>query len=928
MEDQGEAFSLRHKGLLFGSAFAVAGLLLTLAVLSLQMDQMADRELDPSSNWIGTVGHIVARVLVLGVGNAAFLAGFGFLGLGLAALVREKMAEPHIRTIAVGLVVLSASVLLFHASDPADERTWARGGLIGRGLGTALSWALGSAGSLILSLVTLSMGLVLSMDLSFNNELMSLIWKRVSAFFSEAKGPAAATLTGTGDESMKPWIERKSENPEQAGTRDRSQYERLDIPAPTADASSSMSGLSEALTSLRTRLSRRPSLDPQPVAEGSGRRFHGSFNVDHSRFVFHNAARTPVSPPRESHMRAGSGRLLSPLNVRILETPAVTAPPVDDLAVVERSMPEERADLAVGFTEVPAWQNESAPRIVPPEENVLTAEEREALEAPFEDDAEAGAYASENFDPSASDAEIDELETYSEPDAESESDDEAAEPAHAISASADERRSIPALVPTEVPPVRVRGRYALSLDILNMRDRTLQDDSPKEIESTRQRLEQVMRDYGIQAQVVEHQRGPIITLFEVRLEPGVRVGKILSISDEIKMHLEASSVRIIAPIPGKSTIGIEIPNRRRESVLLGDIARRDPAFFSQTRELSIVLGKDISGANTYVDLARLPHLLIAGATGAGKSVYMNAIIASLLYTHSPQDLRLIMIDPKMVELKLYEGIPHLLMPVITDVRQAGAALQWVVDEMERRYAILSRLKSRDIRSYNERIQPGLFENGEELKRMPYLLLFIDELSDLMMVSARDVEESIIRLTQKARAVGIHVVMATQRPSVDVITALIKANCPARIAFHVAQKTDSRTILDAQGAEALLDRGDMLYKSPTAAGLMRIQAPLITEEEIERIVAETRRFGEPSYVELPSMEASGSGGDDGGEIDEELFNQAWDVVKETGRATTSYIQRRLRIGYNRAATIMEMMEERGYVSRAAGSSGKREILKTS
>ncbi len=925
MEDQGEAFSARHKGLLFGSAFAVAGLLLTLAVLSLQMDQMADRELDPSSNWIGTVGHLVARVLVLGVGNAAFLAGFGFLGLGLAALVREQMAEPHIRTIAVGLVVVAASVLLFHASDPSDERTWARGGLVGRGLGTALSWGLGSAGSLILSLVTLSMGLVLSMDLSVNRELLSAIGKRISALFSVAH-PSAAQMPLPGEPSMKPWIERKLENENgknpPSAPQEPERFEQAPVMYP---ASSSMSGLSEALTSLRTRLSRRPGTGPGVPAAAEAERFHGSFNVDQSRFVFHNAARIPVTPVRESAPLPMSGRLLSPLNVRILETPGARPAPVDRLAVVERSTPGEMAGV---LTAPQVHTRFDADDEVLPDD--LHAQESEDLEEIEAMDAPLGEEADSLDSPEFLDSAVSGADLIEEPSLDDLSDADEADFQSDLSAPAlpaATARTVPALVPTEVPPVRVRGRYALSLDILNMRDRTIQDDSPKEIESTRQRLEQVMRDYGIQAQVVEHQRGPIITLFEVRLEPGVRVGKILSISDEIKMHLEASSVRIIAPIPGKSTIGIEIPNRRRESVLLGDIARRDPAFFSQTRELSIVLGKDISGANAYVDLARLPHLLIAGATGAGKSVYMNAIIASLLYTHSPQDLRLIMIDPKMVELKLYEGIPHLLMPVITDVRQAGAALQWVVDEMERRYAVLSRLKSRDIRSYNERIQPGLFENGEELKRMPYLLLFIDELSDLMMVSARDVEESIIRLTQKARAVGIHVVMATQRPSVDVITALIKANCPARIAFHVAQKTDSRTILDAQGAEALLDRGDMLYKSPTAAGLTRIQAPLITEEEIERIVAETRRFGEPVYVELPSMD-SGGGGEDGGEIDEELFGQAWDVVKETGRATTSYIQRRLRIGYNRAATIMEMMEERGYVSRAVGSSGKREILKTS
>ena len=326
----------------------------------------------------------------------------------------------------------------------------------------------------------------------------------------------------------------------------------------------------------------------------------------------------------------------------------------------------------------------------------------------------------------------------------------------------------------------------------------------------------------------------------------------------------------------------------------------------------------------HVDLTRLPHLLIAGATGSGKSVYLNAVIASLLFSRSPEDVRFIMIDPKMVELKLFEGIPHLIMPVITDVRLASKALNWIVAEMERRYTILSRLRCRDIRSYNERLKAGTLGRAD-LSHMPYIVVVIDELSDLMMVAAKDVEDSIIRLTQKARAVGIHVVMATQRPSVDVITALIKANCPARIAFHVAQKTDSRTILDANGAETLLGRGDLLYKSPTATGLSRIQAPLITEEEIESIVQRSRRFGEPAYVDLE--EDSNDSLDDQGEVDPELFEQAWQVILESGKTSTSYLQRRLRIGYNRAANIIELLEQKGYLGPAIGNK-PREIVKRS
>ncbi|MCB1167949.1 MAG: DNA translocase FtsK, partial [Leptospiraceae bacterium] len=461
--------------------------------------------------------------------------------------------------------------------------------------------------------------------------------------------------------------------------------------------------------------------------------------------------------------------------------------------------------------------------------------------------------------------------------------------------------------------------YKLPLSILQFSRRPERNDIAREIEGVKEQLESVMRDYGIQASVVHATRGPMITQYEVRPEPGVRVNRLLRIHDEIRMHLAAHSVRIVAPIPGKSTIGIEIPNSVRETVTLGDLARKDENFFARSRELGIALGKDIAGTNLYLDLAKLPHLLIAGATGSGKSVYMNSVIASILYNRSPEEVRFLMVDPKMVELKLYEGIPHLLYPVITDVRKASRALQWAVQEMERRYTILSRRKVRDIRSFNQKVSEGKIEHDP----MPYVVVLIDELSDLMMVSAKDVEDSIIRLTQKARAVGIHLIMATQRPSVDVITALIKANCPARIAFQVAQKTDSRVILDSNGAESLLGRGDMLYKSPSAAGPVRIQSPMVSEEEIEDIVREARKFGSPQFVELPGedMESEGSMED----VDSELLSEAWKVILESGKTSTSYVQRRLRIGYNRAANLIENLEQMGYLGPAIGNR-PREILK--
>ncbi len=483
-----------------------------------------------------------------------------------------------------------------------------------------------------------------------------------------------------------------------------------------------------------------------------------------------------------------------------------------------------------------------------------------------------------------------------------------------------QRSKLPELPISHVSPLEDSAYtdYRLSVDKLCKAKGISQHDGNTEIENTKAALGRVLQEYGIRGEVVRTQRGPIITLYEIKLEAGIKVVRVLGIQNEICMNLAVPIVRIIAPIPGKSTIGIEIPNRVCEPVLFSQLLPVPEG------ELKIVLGKNIAGDNQYAELTQLPHLLIAGATGTGKSVYLNAVISSLLYHSSPKDVRFVMIDPKMVELKMYEGIPHLLMPVITDVYEAGKALRFLIDEMEQRYSILSALRCRDIRSYNDRVKEKNLSQTNS--KMPYIVVFIDELSDLMIVAAKDVEDSIIRLTQKARAVGIHIIMATQRPSVDVITALIKANCPARVAFQVAQRTDSRTILDANGAENLLGKGDMLYKSPQSTSLTRIQAPLLIQDEVEDIVCQTARFGKPMYVDIAPINSKDMQNSED-EFDEELFAQALEIIFESGKTSTSYLQRRMRIGYNKAANLIEMMEERGYLSPLIGNK-PREILKRS
>lgn len=477
-------------------------------------------------------------------------------------------------------------------------------------------------------------------------------------------------------------------------------------------------------------------------------------------------------------------------------------------------------------------------------------------------------------------------------------------------------------VPDIIP--KKNTEYYLSHRILTKKAEKKSDPLFKlEAEKLGLHIQDIIKQYGYDSKVQSYQKGPIITRYELTPPQGVKLGRITSLTDELKLNLAVKSIRMVAPIPGKSTIGIEVPNKHRDDVFLADMLKESSAL-NATRDLTIIIGRDsITGESVSIDLNKLPHLLVAGTTGSGKSVSMNSMICSLIFTKSPEDVRFVMIDPKMVELALYEDIPHLLMPVITDPRKATKALSWAVQEMEVRYNLVSELKCRDLKSYNEKVANSLKFSKGRYHHMPYIVIFIDELSDLMMVSGKELEDYITRISQKSRAVGIHLVMATQRPSVDVITGLIKANCPARMAFHVAQKTDSKIILDYSGADALLGKGDFLYKSPTSPDLQRIQAPYISEDEIEKIVTDSRKYADPEYVDINLDEESFQ--EESSEEDEASFDEAWQIVKNDRKASASYLQRRLRIGYNKAARLMELMEERGYVGPQIGSK-PREILR--
>ena len=467
--------------------------------------------------------------------------------------------------------------------------------------------------------------------------------------------------------------------------------------------------------------------------------------------------------------------------------------------------------------------------------------------------------------------------------------------------------------------------------------------APETLEMTSRMIEKRLKDFGVEVRVVLAQPGPVITRYEIEPATGVKGSQIVGLAKDLARSLSLVSIRVVETIPGKNYMALELPNAKRQSIRLSEILGSE--VYNEARSLlTMGLGKDIVGNPIVADLAKMPHVLVAGTTGSGKSVGINAMILSLLYKAEARDVRLLMIDPKMLEMSVYEGIPHLLAPVVTDMRQAAHGLNWCVAEMERRYKLMSKMGVRNLAGYNQKIDDAKAkeefiynpfsltpESPEPLARLPHIVVVIDELADLMMVVGKKIEELIARLAQKARAAGIHLILATQRPSVDVITGLIKANIPTRIAFQVSSKIDSRTILDQMGAEALLGMGDMLYM-PSGTGLpIRVHGAFVSDDEVHRVVSYLKSQGEPDYIEgvleggtVDGEEgASGAGADAGGEKDP-MYDQAVEVVLKNRKASISLVQRHLKIGYNRAARLVEEMEKAGLVS-AMSSSGQRDIL---
>jgi S-DNA-T family DNA segregation ATPase FtsK/SpoIIIE len=476
----------------------------------------------------------------------------------------------------------------------------------------------------------------------------------------------------------------------------------------------------------------------------------------------------------------------------------------------------------------------------------------------------------------------------------------------------------------KAPAERRKGEFTLPPLALLDASRTERKIDERELMDGARLLEEKCREFAVEGSVVQIHPGPVVTTYEFKPDAGVKYSKITGLAEDLCLAMQAESV-LIDRIPGKSTVGIQIPNHVREQISLRELLESE-VYRRSSSKLSLALGKTIHGEPYVADLATMPHLLIAGSTGAGKSVGINGMLTSILYRAMPEDVRLIMIDPKRLELGMYEDIPHLLTPVVVDPKQAANALRWAVREMEERYKTLAAEGVRNIEQYNRNIQHAVAEGakeGDTPRPLPFIVVVIDELADLMMVASNEVEESIARLAQMARAVGIHLILATQRPSVDVITGLIKANLPSRISFRVSSKIDSRTILDSNGAEQLLGKGDMLFMPPASSRLVRLHGPYISEQESARLASYLRKQGKPTYDE--SITADEKTAADAVEMDkDDLYDEAARIVVQSGQASISYLQRRLRIGFSRAARLVDMMEMEGLVSPAAGGKA-REVL---
>jgi S-DNA-T family DNA segregation ATPase FtsK/SpoIIIE len=894
--EQTAALGLPNEGLCI-----ILGCIGLLTVLSLTSYSAVDTSLNTSGstqvhNWIGPAGAYWADLLLQIFGVGAYAFGLGLILASWRSFGSKRILPGTRETLGLFLLVPTSGTfahLLF--LDKAE--TFPAGGLIGNLIGqyllhqfAGIGAAIISGGLLLLALAITTDGILSGMGIHSTQILKRIgiiikgfghLLKERQRHLLEYRAEMAAKRSANVDD----WLEKNKSAVEiEENFSERTMNRAQDMARDMAEKSASREKLrkerqtQKKLDQLEKMLQRKEdkaSLD-EPVAETPSKPAIITQDLPLE-------TSTPSAAPKETHPPAAEPKKL--------EKPVQHTLPIEDKAAAQTPPPLQQ-DEPQEPAEIPEPTNFDPATIFAP----VTESKKKSKD---------------NHQPQivdvVSDIDQDAIETAAKEKISIEAKDYELPPATLLDFSAVERYNI----------------------------------DPEILQINAEKLTKALKNYGIQGQVREIRPGPVVTMYEFVPSAGIKVSKIAGLADDLAMTMEAMRVRIVAPIPGKGAVGIEIPNESRESVFIKEIITHKK-FRSSGASLPLALGKDIEGNAYSADLTQMPHLLVAGATGAGKSVSINSMIMSILYNSSPEDVRMLMVDPKMLELSVYDGIPHLLLPVVTDPKKASIALRWAVREMEQRYEILSAAGVRNIASYNKKVKDAQ-DAGRSLvidpkkpedaprrcEKMPYIVIIVDELADLMMVASREVESSIMRLAQMARAAGIHLILATQRPSVDVLTGVIKANFPTRIAFQVASKHDSRTIIDTNGAEHLLGCGDMLYLSPGAGGITRVHGAFVSDEEIEKTVQFIKSQGSPQYNEeilTIAEEESQSGESD--EDRDEMYDQALNIVLETQQASISMIQRRLRIGYNRAARMVETLEREGVVGPADGAKPRTVLIQPS
>lgn len=917
VEETGEAPS---PGDLPSRGFEALAILVLVAALLLSFSLFSSQPDGP--NLVGPVGESIATFFLKGFGRVGYLIGTGGIVGALLLLVGRLRAPSWLSLVAIGAIVSGLSVLAYELFPDAPSHE--AGGIVGRILGAVFVDTLGRAGAAVVATGIVLLG------------LLGMTRFSVSAV-------ADTTLAITRHVGAYLWGHIQIWRRAQVAARDREEE------------------ILQAARARRAQAKRAQALKAQELEEK----------------LQEKARLAVLKATAKAEERALKKLAKQEAEARIMAAPEVAAgsePPRDDAPVT----PATRAD----DDDEAAWANEADWSLVesevPLQDPSLETTETALVAPPSEPEIRTPPIRTED----AADA----LASFGVEPIEADEDPAAAPPADAAKVAASDVEAAPIeALPEDIDAFeglgdgpRIHERLAVEADFdskivtsktrryemppLNLLDYEGTPPEPCDegaLKTRATRLENKLRTYGVEGKVTAIRPGPVVTTYEYQPAPGVKVSKIANLADDIAMSMEALRVRIVAPIPGRGVVGIELPNEKRENVYLKELIA-DEHFTESESVLTLAFGKDAEGNPQVRDLARMPHLLIAGTTGSGKSVSINTMILSILYKATPEQVKFIMVDPKMLELSLYEDIPHLLLPVVTDPKKASRALQWAVDEMERRYQMLSDLKVRDITGFNRRLKKLKAQRKEDMRDsafediesddearpaqskkrirdpwpnkdlpepMPYIVVLIDEFADLMCVAPRDVEGSVQRLAQKARAAGIHVLLATQRPSTDVITGVIKNNFPSRVSFRVASRHDSATILNAPGAENLLGMGDSLFLSVASPSPERIHGGFVSETEVERVVDFWKSQAKPNYdpnILKPREDEEGADGLKAEDRDE-MYDLAVQFVTETRKASISAVQRRLRIGYNRAARMVEMMEVEGIVSAPTGPKGEREIL---